>query len=198
MSKRPNFLFLITDQHRPDHTGFGGNEIVQTSHLDAVAARGGVFDRAFVANPICMPNRSTIMTGRMPSVHGTRYNGVPLNWRVNTFVRVLRAHGYRTTHMQNLHAVIRHRLLIEEDEKSDPIDAGHPLRMRTLVTPQARLTLYQGHPHGELFALTVDPLEQHNLFGTAKGAALQTEMTRALADEMMQVMNETPRPTAMA
>lgn len=47
--------------------------------------------------------------------------------------------------------MIRHRLLTEEDEKSDPIDAGHPLRMRTLVTPQARLTLYQGHPHGELF-----------------------------------------------
>jgi len=521
MSKRPNFLFLITDQHRPDHTGFGGNEIVQTPHLDAIAARGVVFDRAFVANPICMPNRSTIMTGRMPSVHGTRYNGVPLNWRVNTFVRVLRAHGYRTTHigkshlqnmgvrhasldelvdwsapaeavttdlpdgwdelesvqryrtlepvplpddfygfervnftnmhgdrcgghyyqwllqqgvdptrlqgfdyaltsykgwgqvyqtalpvelyptsyvtkcaveeisaaaadgrpffiycswpdphhpftppgeywdryaprdielpatfddphdnamphyrkmlaqrgtpmgrgvdgwaptadqyrhaaaaeygmisliddgvgrilaaleqngvvdetiiiftsdhgdmfgdhgvmlkhamhyegctrvplvinrpgqvparthslagsldlaqtildladlpayhgmqgtslvplLQNPHAVIRHRLLIEEDEKSDPIDAGHPLRMRTLVTPQARFTLYQGHPHGELFDLTIDPLEQHNLFGTAKGAALQAEMTRALADEMMQVMNETPRPTAMA
>jgi arylsulfatase A-like enzyme len=103
MSKRPNFLFLITDQHRPDHTGFGGNEIVQTPNLDAIAARGVVFDRTFAANPICMPNRSTIMTGRMPSVHGTRYNGVPLNWRVNTFVRVLRAQGYRTTHIGKSH-----------------------------------------------------------------------------------------------
>jgi arylsulfatase A-like enzyme len=77
MRKRPNVLFLITDQHRPDHTGFGGNEMVQTPNLDAIAARGVVFDRTFVANPICMPNRSTIMTGRMPSVHGTRNNGVP-------------------------------------------------------------------------------------------------------------------------
>ena len=66
MSQRPNFLFLITDQHRPDHTGFGGNPVLRTPHLDSIAARGVRFDRAFVSNPICMPNRSTLMTGRPP------------------------------------------------------------------------------------------------------------------------------------
>ena len=104
---RPNFLFIITDQHRADHTGFGGNEIVQTPHLDALAARSMQFDRAYVANPICMPNRSTIMTGRLPSVHGTRENGIPLDWRGNTFVREFRGVGYRTAllgkcHLQNM------------------------------------------------------------------------------------------------
>jgi arylsulfatase A-like enzyme len=97
----------MTDQHRPDHTGFGGNEVVQTPHLDALAARSVRFDRAFVANPICMPNRASILTGRMPSVHGTRFNGVPLDWAANTFVRELREAGYRTglvgkAHFQNL------------------------------------------------------------------------------------------------
>jgi len=103
----PNFLFIMTDQHRPDHTGFGGNPIVQTPHLDALAARATRFDRCFVSNPICMPNRSTILTGRMPSVHGTRFNGIPLEWGVSTFVRALRQAGYRTglvgkAHFQNM------------------------------------------------------------------------------------------------
>lgn len=107
MSRRPNFLFLVTDQHRPDHTGFGGNAIVQTPHFDGLAARSTRFDRAFVANPICMPNRATLLTGRMPSVHGTRFNGIPLDWGANTCVRELRNVGYRTAligkaHLQNL------------------------------------------------------------------------------------------------
>ncbi|MCB1691759.1 MAG: sulfatase-like hydrolase/transferase [Pseudomonadales bacterium] len=101
--KRPSFLFLITDQHRADHVGFGGNDVVRTPHLDGLASRGVVFDEAYVANPICMPNRSSIMTGRMPSVHGTRFNGISLDWRANTFVRRLRSAGYRTTHIGKSH-----------------------------------------------------------------------------------------------
>jgi arylsulfatase A-like enzyme len=103
MNPRPNFLFLITDQHRPDHTGFGGNPIVRTPNLDGLAARGLRFDRALVANPICMPNRSSIMTGRMPSVHGTRYNGIALDWGANTFMRSLRASGWHTAHIGKCH-----------------------------------------------------------------------------------------------
>lgn len=101
--QRPNVVLIITDQHRPDHTGFGGNPVVQTPHLDALAARGVVFERAVVANPICMPNRSTILTGRMPSVHGVRFNGVALDWGANTFVRVLREAGYHTAHIGKAH-----------------------------------------------------------------------------------------------
>ncbi len=96
-------VLIITDQHRPDHTGFGGNPVVQTPNLDRLAGRGVIFDRAVVANPICMPNRSTILTGRMPSVHGVRFNGVALDWGANTFVRVLREAGYRTGHIGKAH-----------------------------------------------------------------------------------------------
>jgi arylsulfatase A-like enzyme len=104
---RPNIVLIVTDQHRADHVGFGGNATVQTPNLDALAARGTVFDRAYVANPICMPNRASILTGRMPSVHGTRFNGIPLAWHSNTFVRRLAAAGYATSlvgkaHFQNM------------------------------------------------------------------------------------------------
>ena len=98
-----NFLFIIADQLRADHTGFGGNATVKTPHLDALAARATQFDRAFVANPICMPNRSSILTGRLPSVHGTRFNGIPLDRAAQTFVRQLRDHGYDTAHIGKAH-----------------------------------------------------------------------------------------------
>jgi arylsulfatase A-like enzyme len=103
MSARPNILLIMTDQHRPDLTGFGGNAVIQTPHLDALARESIRFDRAFVANPICMPNRSTIFTGRMPSLHGTRYNGIPLDPRARTFPRALRESGYRTAHIGKCH-----------------------------------------------------------------------------------------------
>jgi len=93
---RPNVLFVITDQQRADHAGFMGNEVVRTPNLDAIAARGTVFESAWVANPVCMPNRSSIMTGRVPSAHGVIFNDRSLDWNANTFVRQLRAAGYRT------------------------------------------------------------------------------------------------------
>jgi len=70
MARQPNVLFIITDQQRADHNGFMGNDVVRTPHLDALAARGTVFANAWVSNPVCMPNRSTILTGRMPTAHG--------------------------------------------------------------------------------------------------------------------------------
>lgn len=103
-------VLIITDQHRFDHTGFGGNPVVRTPHLDALAARSTSFTEAFAANPICMPNRATLLTGRMPSAHGTRSNGIPLDWDASTCVRQLRRAGYRTglvgkAHFQNMGAV---------------------------------------------------------------------------------------------
>ncbi|MGZ2259095.1 sulfatase family protein [Roseobacter sp. A03A-229] len=96
MTKRPNFLFIITDQHRADHLGCGGNPTVRTPHIDSIAAKGTRWDRFYVANPICMPNRASIMTGRMCSAHGARHNGIPLSRDHTTFVELLRDAGYRT------------------------------------------------------------------------------------------------------
>ena len=52
MQEQPNILIIMTDQHRPDHTGFGGNKVVRTPNLDALAAQSMQFNRAHVANPI--------------------------------------------------------------------------------------------------------------------------------------------------
>ena len=106
-ARRPNFLFFITDQQRADHLGCYGNPVVKTPHIDALAARGVAFDRFYVASAICMPNRSSIMTGRMPSAHGVRHNGIPLSLDAVTFADLLREAGYFTaligkSHLQNM------------------------------------------------------------------------------------------------
>ncbi len=106
-SKQPNFVFIITDQHRADHLGCYGHPVLKTPHIDSLAARGRSFDKFYVSCAICMPNRSTLMTGRMPSVHGVRHNGIPLDQGEATFVDLLREQGYSTaligkSHLQNM------------------------------------------------------------------------------------------------
>ncbi len=101
--RRPNVLFVITDQQRADHVGFAGNDVVGTPHLDSIAARGVVFDNAWVVNPVCMPNRSSIMTGRLPTAHGVIFNDRSLDWGANTFVRQFRDAGYRTALLGKSH-----------------------------------------------------------------------------------------------
>lgn len=96
MSKRPNFILIMTDQHRADHLGCYGNSIVQTPNIDAIAEAGTRWDKFYVANPICMPNRASIMTGRMCSSHGARHNGIPLSKDHTTYVELLKDAGYET------------------------------------------------------------------------------------------------------
>ncbi|MEM6825618.1 MAG: sulfatase-like hydrolase/transferase [Pseudomonadota bacterium] len=96
MSPRPNFVLFITDQHRADFLGCMGHPLVQTPNIDGIAARGVAFDRFYVASPVCMPNRASLMTCRVPSSHGVTMNGIPLSHQNVTFVELLKAAGYRT------------------------------------------------------------------------------------------------------
>ncbi|MEM7377240.1 MAG: sulfatase-like hydrolase/transferase, partial [Pseudomonadota bacterium] len=80
-----------------------GHPVVKTPNIDALAASGTRFDEFHVATPVCMPNRASFMTGRMPSVNGLRYNGCALPTRANTFVDVLRASGYATASIGKSH-----------------------------------------------------------------------------------------------
>jgi arylsulfatase A-like enzyme len=126
---RPNILWIIADQLRADHVGFGGNPIVRTPNLDALAARGTVFDWAWVANPICMPNRCSMLTGRMPSAHGVIFNDRSLTPGANTFARELVGAGYRTALIGKSH--IQHGL------------------SRNVVRPQRQApTLHDPYPAG--------------------------------------------------
>ena len=107
MTDRPSYILFITDQQRYDHLGCNGHPVLQTPNIDQMAKEGVNFDRFYVASPICMPNRSSLMTCRMPSSHGVRSLGIPLAHDNVTFVELLRAAGYDTaligkSHLQNV------------------------------------------------------------------------------------------------
>ena len=127
MSDRPNILWIIADQLRADHVGFGGSA-VRTPNLDALAASGMVFDRAHVANPICMPNRCSMLTGRIPSAHGVVFNDRSLYWGANTFVRELAATGYRTALIGKSHIQhgMSHNVVRDYGESATAIDPLEP------------------------------------------------------------------------
>ena len=96
-AKNPNVLVIITDQQRADHAGFMGNKTLNTPNLDRLASRSVVFQNAWVSNPVCMPNRCSILTGRMPTAHGVIFNDRSLEWNANTFVRQFKQANYSTT-----------------------------------------------------------------------------------------------------
>lgn len=149
-ARRPNFLFLMTDQQRADRAGFGGNPVIRTPHLDRLAREAMVFDRATVANPICMPNRASIATGRMPSAHGTRHNGIALDWEANTFMRRLRANGYRTAHVGKSHL---QNIGIGPDRIREIVDFSLDEESR-LATPAQEWDIYERYDR----YLTLDPV----------------------------------------
>ena len=125
MSQQPNFLFIITDQHRADHLGCYGNSVVQTPNIDRIAAAGKRWDRFYVANPICMPNRASIMTGRMCSSHGARHNGIALSQDHTTFVELLKDAGYDTgligkSHLQNFTGLEATNQFTDDPNKHTP------------------------------------------------------------------------------
>jgi arylsulfatase A-like enzyme len=103
----PNIVLIMTDQHRADYLGCYGHPVLKTPHIDSLAAKGTRFENCYVASPVCMPNRASLMTGRMPSAHRVRMNGIPLSLQENTFVELLRVRGYQTaligkSHLQNM------------------------------------------------------------------------------------------------
>ena len=101
--KRPNILLLYTDQQRWDAVGANGNREIITPNLDALAARGANFSRHFVQNPVCMPSRVSMLSGRYPSSLGITHMGVPVPEELYTLPKILKRYGYRTANIGKLH-----------------------------------------------------------------------------------------------
>ena len=62
--ERPNFVLIISDDHRADWMGHKGHPHMETPHLDRLAAEGISFPNAFATSGVCSPSRASILTGR--------------------------------------------------------------------------------------------------------------------------------------
>lgn len=96
-------LFITTDQMRYDALGCNGGTVARTPVADSLAASGVRFERAYCANVICTPARSTMLTGQYPRTHGAIANGVPLPDDAPSVAAVLAAAGYATALIGKVH-----------------------------------------------------------------------------------------------
>ncbi len=100
--KRPNILFLMSDQHRADVTGYEGNAIVRTPTLDTLAESGVVFRNAYTPSPICVPGRQCLMSGQLPKT--CKCEGwIDLEPGYRTFAREFSRYAYNTVCCGKLH-----------------------------------------------------------------------------------------------
>src|SRR5687768_18551128 len=68
-ANKPNVLFIAVDDLKPV-LGCYGDKLVKSPHIDQLAARGVVFERAYCNQAVCSPSRNALMTGLRPQTVG--------------------------------------------------------------------------------------------------------------------------------
>lgn len=105
MKKSPNILFIMADQLVASALSAYGNPVVRTPNLDALAARGTVFENAYCNNPICASSRFSMMSGQWSSRIGAFDNASEFPASVPTFAHYLRSLDYKTCLSGKMHFV---------------------------------------------------------------------------------------------
>jgi arylsulfatase A-like enzyme len=107
---RPNIVVVLLDQLRADVLGAYGSRVCRTPQLDALAAQGMRFDRAYTPIGICSPARASLLTGTYPHRHGVLNNvhgpdALQTDLRPGTpvFPALLRDSGYATAYVGKWH-----------------------------------------------------------------------------------------------
>ncbi|WP_066630683.1 sulfatase family protein [Labilibacter marinus] len=101
--KKPNVVFVLTDQWRAQDLGFMGNDQVKTPALDILANEAIVFTNAISNIPVCGPARASLMTGKYPLSHGVFYNDKPLRSEEICIAEVYKENGYKTAYIGKWH-----------------------------------------------------------------------------------------------
>ena len=106
---RPNILYITTDQQRADTVGCFGSKHVPTPYLDALAARGTRFERAYIQSAVCIPSRTCMTTGRYIHQHTVDHmkskidDTPPLPEHERTVPELLQTAGYHTAAFGKTH-----------------------------------------------------------------------------------------------
>jgi arylsulfatase A-like enzyme len=101
--RKPNVVYVFTDQWRASATGYAGDPNVKTPHLDRLAAESFNFKNAVSACPVCSPARASMITGQYPLSHGVFVNDVYLDQDGPSIADCFDAAGYRTGYIGKWH-----------------------------------------------------------------------------------------------
>ncbi len=96
--RRPNIVFIFTDDHAIQSIGAYGSKINKTPHIDRLASEGGIFLNSFCGNSICGPSRASVLTGKHSHKNGfyTNSGGAEFDGSQMTFPKLLQKAGYST------------------------------------------------------------------------------------------------------
>ncbi len=101
--KRPNIVFIMSDDHAYQAISAYNDELIQTPNIDRIANEGMLFTNASVTNSICAPSRAVILTGKHSHINGKIDNLSPFDTTNVTFPQILQKAGYQTAMFGKLH-----------------------------------------------------------------------------------------------
>ena len=103
MSKHPNVVFILSDQHRAQALGYAGNPDVQTPHFDALKEESLSLTTAVSCIPVCTPMRACLLTGQYPLTHGIFLNDIYLRPAAVSMAEAFAEGGYDTAYIGKWH-----------------------------------------------------------------------------------------------
>lgn len=101
--RKPNLILFLPDQQRADTLACCGGEKVHAPNLNKLASESVVFQRAYVTHPVCVPSRSSIMTGMWPHQNGCTRNSIVLAPQFRVLTELVADSDYRTAYFGKWH-----------------------------------------------------------------------------------------------
>ncbi|MFT5883620.1 MAG: arylsulfatase A-like enzyme [Arcticibacterium sp.] len=102
-SKKPNVVYILTDQWRSTALGYNGNTDVKTPNLDKFAKEAVNFSNAVSVTPVCTPHRASLLTGRYPTTTGMFLNDLYLPDEELSMAEIFKSAGYDTGYLGKWH-----------------------------------------------------------------------------------------------
>lgn len=102
-SKKPNVVFILTDQWRASSLAYTGNNVVRTPNIDQLAKESVNFTNAVSVCPVCTPYRASLITGRYPTSTGMFVNDIYLPSEEICMAEIFQSEGYNTAYIGKWH-----------------------------------------------------------------------------------------------
>ncbi len=122
--KKPNLLFIMTDQQRYDALSIAGNTVLKTPNLDRLAKQGAIFKNAYTPCTVCAPARSSLLTGTTVENNGMKTNDRAYDHKQNglmmmpTYDEILSSKGYHCEYYGKWHTQSSHANIYKNPQKT--------------------------------------------------------------------------------
>ncbi len=184
LSAKPNVLFILSDDQRPDTIHALGNKIIETPNLDRLVKSGTTFTRAHCVNPLCVPSRVEIFTGTSGFKNGVLMRGRnKLNEKIPFWPQVMKQAGYHTWYVGKWHTAGRPSTRGFSDVNGLFSGGGGKYWKPKVDYKGDEVTGYRGW---------IFQTDDRKLF-PEKGVGLTPDISRKFADAAIELLNRKPK-----